>query len=84
MTWKHVFVVALGLATACFGAWVTIVAPGGLGGPMLISLGSSVVTGALGHAGQGLTIGRAPTAPVAGGVPSTYIPANGSMPHELR
>ncbi len=53
MTWKHVAIVVVGCLTACFGAWVTLKAPAAVGGPMLIALGGGVVTGALGHAGQG-------------------------------
>jgi hypothetical protein len=53
VTWKHVAIVLMGCLTACFGAWVMIRAPSAAGGPMVIALGGGVITGALGHAGQG-------------------------------
>jgi hypothetical protein len=75
VTWKHVLIVTIGAATACFGAWMTCTASGAIGGPMVITLGASIVTGALGHAGQGVTLAR-------GAIPSSYLPSTGSMPHE--
>jgi hypothetical protein len=53
LTAKHVLVILIGCLTAAFGAWVTMRVPAAQGGPMLITLGASTVTGALGHAGQG-------------------------------
>jgi len=44
-----VLVVLIGCATAGLGAWVTVKAPGAVGGPMLISLGATVAGGAIGH-----------------------------------
>lgn len=52
----------LGCLTAGFGAWVNVLAPASVGGPMLITLGASTVTGVFGHA-QGA--GRAALATTA-------------------
>lgn len=60
MTVKHVVVILIGSLTAAFGAWITMRAPGAQSGAMIVAIGASTISGALGHAGQGAR--RSPTA----------------------
>lgn len=46
MSWKHVSLIGLGLATVIAGGFL----PAAAAATAVIALGSSVVTGALGHA----------------------------------